>query len=41
MVYALGLSISQRIVTLYGGTISAHNAVTGGLVVVIELPLAS
>jgi two-component system sensor histidine kinase CpxA len=37
----LGLSISERIVTLYGGTISAHNAVTGGLVVVIELPLAS
>ncbi len=37
----LGLSISERIVTLYGGTIKAHNAVTGGLVVVIELPLAS
>ncbi len=37
----LGLSISERIVTLYGGTITAHNAVTGGLVVVIELPLAS
>ncbi len=37
----LGLSISERIVTLYGGTISAHNAATGGLVVVIELPLAS
>jgi two-component system sensor histidine kinase CpxA len=36
----LGLSISQRIVMLYGGTISAHNAQTGGLVVVIELPLA-
>ncbi len=36
----LGLSISERIVTLFGGTISAHNAVTGGLVVVIELPLA-
>jgi signal transduction histidine kinase len=37
----LGLSISERIVTLYGGTISAHNAVTGGLVVVLELPLAT
>jgi signal transduction histidine kinase len=37
----LGLSISERIVTLYGGTIRAHNAETGGLVVVIELPLAS
>jgi two-component system sensor histidine kinase CpxA len=37
----LGLSISERIVTLYGGTIAAHNAKTGGLVVVIELPLAS
>ena len=37
----LGLSISERIVTLYGGTISAHNAVSGGLVVVIQLPLAS
>lgn len=37
----LGLSISQRIVTLYGGTISARNAKTGGLIVVIELPLSS
>lgn len=37
----LGLSISQRIVRLYGGAISAHNAEDGGLVVVIELPLAS
>jgi len=37
----LGLSISERIVTLYGGTISAHNAKSGGLVIVIELPLAS
>ncbi|MEA2544309.1 MAG: two-component system, OmpR family, sensor histidine kinase CpxA, partial [Acidobacteriaceae bacterium] len=37
----LGLSISERIVTLYGGTITAHNAKTGGLIVVIELPLAS
>ncbi len=37
----LGLSISERIVTLHGGTIRAHNAETGGLVVVIELPLAS
>ncbi len=36
----LGLSISQRIVRLYGGAISAHNAKTGGLVVVIEFPLA-
>ena len=36
----LGLSISQRIVTLYGGAIYAHNAQEGGLVVVIELPLA-
>jgi len=37
----LGLSISQRIVTLYGGSISAHNQETGGLVVVIEFPMAS
>ena len=36
----LGLSISERIVTLYGGTIRAHNAEAGGLVVVIEFPLA-
>jgi signal transduction histidine kinase len=36
----LGLSISERIITLYGGAISAHNAATGGLVVVIEFPLA-
>jgi signal transduction histidine kinase len=36
----LGLSISERIVTLYGGTIRAQNRETGGLVVVIELPLA-
>jgi signal transduction histidine kinase len=34
----LGLSISQRIVTLYGGTITARNAETGGLVVQIEFP---
>ncbi len=37
----LGLSISERIVTLYGGAISAHNGEAGGLVVVIEFPLAS
>lgn len=37
----LGLSISERIVTLYGGAITAHNGETGGLVVVIEFPLAS
>ena len=36
----LGLSISQRIVTLYGGSITAHNGEAGGLVVVIEFPLA-
>jgi two-component system sensor histidine kinase CpxA len=36
----LGLSISERIVTLYGGAISAHNRASGGLAVVIELPLA-
>jgi two-component system sensor histidine kinase CpxA len=36
----LGLSISERIVRLYGGGIHAHNAKQGGLVVVIELPLA-
>jgi two-component system sensor histidine kinase CpxA len=35
----LGLSISKRIVTLYGGAISAHNAEQSGLVVVIEFPL--
>jgi signal transduction histidine kinase len=37
--HGLGLSISQRIVTLYGGTITARNAETGGLVVVLEFPL--
>jgi signal transduction histidine kinase len=37
----LGLSISERIVSLYGGAIRAHNAPEGGLVVVIELPLAT
>jgi signal transduction histidine kinase len=36
----LGLSISERIVTLFGGRISARNAVAGGLVVVNDLPLA-
>jgi two-component system sensor histidine kinase CpxA len=36
----LGLSISERIVTLYGGNISAHNGEAGGLVVEIEFPLA-
>ncbi len=33
----LGLSISERIVSLYGGAITAHNAEAGGLAVVIEL----
>jgi two-component system sensor histidine kinase CpxA len=37
----LGLSISQRIVILYGGTITARNAETGGLVVLIEFPLTA
>lgn len=32
----LSLSISRRIVTLYGGAIAAHNSETGGLVDVIE-----
>lgn len=36
----LGLSISERIVRLYGGSIRAFNATEGGLVVRIELPLA-
>jgi signal transduction histidine kinase len=36
----LGLAISARIVSLYGGSIRAHNREAGGLVVVVEFPLA-
>jgi two-component system sensor histidine kinase CpxA len=35
----LGLSISKRIVALYGGSIAAHNGESRGLVVVIQFPL--
>ncbi|WP_158823534.1 ATP-binding protein [Granulicella sp. S156] len=36
----LGLAITDRIVRMYGGTVKATNASTGGLVVHLELPLA-
>jgi two-component system sensor histidine kinase CpxA len=36
----LGLSIAQRAVVLHGGTITAENALDGGLLVTIELPAA-
>lgn len=36
----LGLSIAQRVVHLYGGSISARNVATGGLELEIRLPLA-
>ncbi len=36
----LGLAITQRAVQLHGGSISAHNAAGGGLIVRIELPCA-
>lgn len=35
----LGLSISQRAVQIHGGTVSATNAPSGGLLVTITLPL--
>lgn len=37
----LGLAISQRAVRLHGGTITASNAPTGGLLVEIALPISS
>jgi two-component system sensor histidine kinase CpxA len=37
--YGLGLAIARRAVELHGGTISAANEPTGGLKVVIRLPL--
>jgi len=36
----IGLAISRRAVLLHGGELSAQNAASGGLRVVIELPLA-
>ena len=36
----LGLSISKRIVSLYGGTITAQNLASSGLRVTITLPAA-
>jgi two-component system sensor histidine kinase CpxA len=38
--YGLGLAIAKRAVELHGGTISAANEPTGGLRVVIRLPLS-
>jgi two-component system sensor histidine kinase CpxA len=35
----LGLAITQRIVQMYGGTVSATNALDGGLIVNLELSL--
>ncbi len=35
----IGLAIAERAVKLHGGTISAHNRPSGGLLVRIELPL--
>jgi len=35
----LGLAITERIVRMYGGSVSAANAPDGGLVVKLELPL--
>jgi two-component system sensor histidine kinase CpxA len=35
----LGLAITERIVRMYGGSVSAANAPDGGLVVNLELPL--
>lgn len=35
----LGLSITQRAVTLHGGTVTARNAPGGGLLVLVRLPL--
>lgn len=37
--YGLGLAIARRAIGALGGTIRARNGITGGLVVVIELPL--
>jgi two-component system sensor histidine kinase CpxA len=38
--YGLGLAIAKRAVELYGGSIEAANAATGGLEVIIRLPLS-
>lgn len=35
----LGLAITERIVRMYGGSVSAMNALTGGLIVNLELSL--
>jgi signal transduction histidine kinase len=35
----LGLAITDRIVRMYGGTVSAANALDGGLIVNLELSL--
>ncbi|ADZ91764.1 two-component sensor histidine kinase [Marinomonas mediterranea] len=37
--YGVGLTIAKRIVQAHGGTISAHNSESSGLVVVFRLPL--
>ncbi len=37
----LGLAIAARAITLHGGTIDAHNAPDGGMIVDIRLPLHS
>ena len=36
----LGLAIAERVVRMHDGRISARNAVDGGLIVEMELPLA-
>jgi signal transduction histidine kinase len=36
----LGLAIAERIVRMYGGTVSAMNASDGGLIVKLELALS-
>jgi two-component system sensor histidine kinase CpxA len=36
----LGLAITERIVRMYGGSVSATNALDGGLIVNLELSLS-
>jgi two-component system sensor histidine kinase CpxA len=36
----VGLAITERAVRLHGGSVMAHNAAGGGLIVSIALPLA-
>lgn len=38
--YGLGLAITERIIRLHGGQVTAHNAQEGGLCVEIRLPVA-